>query len=508
LQTLKFSVFVMMMNAEPTMPSYSYVQSFNATYRRVNKARQRNLRCFPGHSPTGHVGSGFCGCPVIVHVAQTSTSKDAVYYGELALALAPARTSIGETSRLMLSGTRRGNAVVFNDDMLAWQYDWISNSSTCRSQHVFRMYVVEGGEITAVRDSLSFQISSFRYKNVDEELGMVSPSDPLRVLIRAIRERVHAVDTSAWNNTEVEDEEEVNGEDDSMGVIDAASFGKADGCELMVDDDTEDRLLEIESLDALLERCAHFLAKRFSAWRDLVALKVDVEALLAEEGRTLGNVADRLQALFFGPSPTPPTATQQLQQASGNPLLQIARQLALTLIPRGCHLFHELPAANSPSAFAGFYRRPEVYDVYIDELKVLEGGWSHVDMSLVTSAPFVWFACVSPNLVAMMHCGNKGWGAAGLYKLNVVNHPPDYRPLEFKGGSTKLVCPFAFDAGLVMVIFGVIEGALVQVFARNEHGALVVKTAVVRYRQHGTPGGLQAEFKEIREFVFEPAALP
>ena len=466
------------------MPAFAQV--FRASYKRVNKARQQNLRCFPGHSPTGHVATGFCGCPILM-MALASESESAAYFGELVPSLSPPRSSVDDNGG-MLSGTRRGAAIVFNSSESAWRYECASNR---HALHVFRVYVVEGGVICAVCDSPKFRVSQFRNRNAEELLPAL---DPFRIVIRAIRDRVKTVDLTAW-----EDEEE----DDALSDLDdAASLGVQNSADdaLMLDSDAEARLLEMESLDALLESCARYIAAHFGKWGDLHALKADVEAQLARDGCKLNDVADRLQALLLSPHHLA-RAPAPVSMSHGDVLVQ-ARKFALAVIPRGALLRDQFPQVDIDGAPNGMYRRPAAFGAYFDELRMREGGWSPVDLRLQESAPFTWLSVVNAQLLAMCHCGGPGvWGPCALYRMHVVNRPPDYRPLAFGEGSMKLVCVFAFgDAGgLVTVVSGVIDGAVAQVMERSEEG-MSVKTYVARF-EPGTRT-LDIAAAQRRDFVF------
>jgi len=482
-----------------TRATVHFVQPFNSSYRRVNKAGQKNLRCFPAHSPTGHQAARFCGCPIIVQVTTVASANPDVveYLGELVLASSPARTSISSNSTPLMRGTRRGNSVVFNVDSQVWRYDWVSSFSACRAMHVFRVYVVEGGLVVEVCDSPAFTVSSFRYKNVDEELGILPPMDPLRVVIRAISERVQTVDLDTAEN----DNDDGSLKDDLVDFLDSASFGVVDDSALLVNAESMDALLEIESLDALLIRSANFIMKHFGTWRDMAALKQDVEMLLATEGSSLQSVSERAEALF-GFTAIPPI----VQQARSSDLLNLARRIALDILPKGTPLFDEI-TIGGPNDMSGCYRRSEAYSAYVQEIAARGGEWSSVDLRLKNlDVPYVVFMAASSQLLAMTYRGLENrLGKHVFLKLNAINRPSNFRPLEFRSSSNIVICAWAFQMGVITFTFGLFDGIAVHLYMKDEDRLEAMNVKVIILHSLVT-GEYKAE-DPPREFVFMPAEV-
>jgi len=488
------------------MTTLHFVQRFNASYRRVQKARdEKNLRCFPGHLPTGHCVSSFCGGPVVMYTASTGSAaaepQSALhdFYGELCLAQAAARSSMPWDAPNVLRAARQGDALIFNGDAQPWRYDWTSNAATCHSLHVFRVYQVDAttSRVVACTDSPAFTVSSFRNKNVDEELGAVSPSDPLHVVIGAIRDRVRSFDIDALHvlpGIELDEAE----------FMDCASIG---GSSLTMDLASTDMLLEIEGLDALLTSCAQFIAEGFKSWRHASQLKTGLEAHLASEhAEGLAGLAERIEALFgYRVSSDALSLVVSSSSVHSQVILVLAKRLALGSLASGTRLEDHV---SSQHDLSGRYVRPRAFVAALDDFRARSGEWNSVDRSLVEKNGDL-LVLMAVNACTVMVCQAAadlcGWGKMLLLRLNAVNRPGNLRPLDFRGASDHAVCTWAYSGGLqipgvVSVVMGDGPMVCVQTFERGHEGALNVRLVLWQQVESGW-----AADGPPRDFVFERA---
>ncbi|KDO27876.1 hypothetical protein SPRG_07148 [Saprolegnia parasitica CBS 223.65] len=147
------------------------VGSFRAYYQRNNKkGGLKNLRCFPTCSNGVHMPTGFCGSPVIVHVATTTTRYDVLVCAEFC----PLDTSTLEPTGLsrlrdiktteQLTSLAAKNAAAhapwyvadriapgeysLNSRKRGWHYGWTSNRHMADTKHVLCVYVFERNKAT------------------------------------------------------------------------------------------------------------------------------------------------------------------------------------------------------------------------------------------------------------------------------------------------------------------------------------------------------------------------
>ncbi|EQC42835.1 hypothetical protein SDRG_00554 [Saprolegnia diclina VS20] len=146
--------------------------SFRAYYQRNNKqGGHKNLRCFPSCSNGVHTPSGFCGSPVIVHVATTTTRHDVLVCAEFcpldSSTLVPNGLSrlrdiktTEQLTRLASKNAASAHAPWYVADMVSpgayslnsrkrgWHYGWTSNRHMADTSHVLSVYVFERNKAT------------------------------------------------------------------------------------------------------------------------------------------------------------------------------------------------------------------------------------------------------------------------------------------------------------------------------------------------------------------------
>jgi hypothetical protein len=378
-----------------------FTQPILASYKRVNKVGNRNLRCFPDHSPSGHCESGFCGQPVILHLPGASLSP-ATYVGEFTLKDAPAllngRFEPGEDC---FFGECLDDMVMFNRECDGWRYGWASTRHTAGQLHVFRVNILMDGELVRAVDSSSFTISGMRNQVVNEALRTLPPSDPLRLILRAIHERVQedSIDLDFGNFADW----------DGVSADDAMS---------LMDDQNEGRLLAMERLDALLDRVATFVIDNFHAWRTLHALNADLnEHLFQTEGRGTGAVASEIRELLGMRLECPPPAARL---DSSEVLFRSALAFAQSGLPPGTAICPGFILGGSNDV-SGCYRLPKALFSYSNDLR-LRLGWLPLDLSIWSSClePHVFSKVLGPHEISMWFSSKTGMHKSMLLKLCVL----------------------------------------------------------------------------------------
>jgi hypothetical protein len=433
-----------------------FAQPILASYKRVNKVGNKNLRCFPGHSPTGHCESGFCGQPVILHVPGASLSA-ATYVAEFTLKDSPLNTKAKFAPvEDCFPGQRLGDTIVFNRDCHGWRYSWVSTRHTAGQLHVLRVNVILDGFVVGAVDSSPFTVSSLRNQVVSEALGAVSPSDPLRLVLMAIHERVH----DDCNDLDFGDFAD-DWEGSSGGFFDDAT---------LMDVENEDKLLAIERVDALLARMSSFILQNFNTWRSMHAMKVDLDNhLLQCEGRSIHAVADELCDLFGMRLDCQPAV---VPMGNTEVLFKSAFAAAQGMLPSGSAICPEF-VLGGPNDVSGHYRVPESFLTFSHDVR-LKAGWSALEMNISRnySDLRILTKVLSPLDISMCAPGKAGLHKSILLKLcvlrglscarackcsrqapcrNEANRPPDCRPLQFAADHSRIVFAWAHSTGFVKV---------------------------------------------------------
>lgn len=187
--------------------------SFQPSYQRNNKdSGQKNLRCFPGCCPKGHVARGYCGCAVSVGAA----TEDRMAWTMFALEGSQLEVKVGdELSLLFASKTKtrtrkspglpwiKGDSVEggfnFNSERLGWHYGWISNVHTSGVSHVLRCAIFQRkGDVMIcvdVTESPAFQVycSRRKRKGVDTLVDHVPANDCLTPTLKRSKSDVFQI---------------------------------------------------------------------------------------------------------------------------------------------------------------------------------------------------------------------------------------------------------------------------------------------------------------------------
>ncbi|GBG29669.1 Hypothetical Protein FCC1311_058902 [Hondaea fermentalgiana] len=141
-------------------------ESFKERYQRNNKfGGQKNLRCYPTCSVSGHRDSGFCGTSltcIVQDLPVLDAETEYRAYGEfiicgtkelmrpnttLPLAEAQAKERTAALPKLpWLAGDVRlqddnSFSIAFNRQLGGWHYGWRANKHSCDSYHCFRAYI-------------------------------------------------------------------------------------------------------------------------------------------------------------------------------------------------------------------------------------------------------------------------------------------------------------------------------------------------------------------------------
>jgi len=374
------------------MLSLTFTQPLNSCYKRVNKSGNKNLRCFPRHSPSGHSDSTYCGQPVIVHVpGSEQTSLE--YLAEFALDKSPA-TAIPASRQLssgearpasFFVGQRLGNdLVIFNHQQHGWPYEWVSSRYTGHQLHVFRVYCVEGGNnLVATFDSSPFTVSSLRDKNVFEALGALSSNDPFRLILRAIHDRVATDDADL-------DFSGLDYDDGDGGGVQLGNPGIFTDNVVLLDKESEERLLAVENLDALLNRIALFIGENFHKWRGMNALKIDcVDFLSKMEGVNVDQVVAELGNVLGIKLLADSNLQPKVLADHSDNMFQLALATARSCLVQGsaiCPCF----TLNGSNDISGHYRRPEAFLKCMNDINC-SFGWSQLDVKLW----YIFFFCIN-----------------------------------------------------------------------------------------------------------------
>jgi len=331
------------------------------------------------------------------------------------------------------------DSVVFNQVCHGWRYGWVSSRHTSNQLHVFRVYILMNDVVIGASDSSPFTVSSLRNRNVSEVLGALSTTDPLRVILVAIHDRVH---------------------NDSMDLDfgDFADFSKnpdifIDEAQLnsLMDVESEEKLLAIERVDALLDRMSLYIFENFPKWLNMGAMKDDLELFTFEtEGLSVEDVACDISDLFgIKIVHVLPQVSQPEENA--DKMSKLALQTALSVLPPGVQICESFTLGGI-NDLSGHYRRPANLFPFANDVKA-KMGWSLLEMNIWTRYmnPSVYIKILNGQEASICFRGRLGLQKTLMLRTNSANRPLDIRPLQFSAASTKVIYFWPSTTGWVMV---------------------------------------------------------
>jgi len=426
----------------PIATTSFFVLPFATSYKRVNKAGCRNLRCFPTHSAMGHRDTNFCGQAVSVFfpgISNYALHSPPAFFAEFALQSSPTKTELTPGPGCFMGEIGVNDLVIFNKACHGWHYGWTSNKHTNQSLHTFRVYIVQEDQpIQLLLESTPFVISSFR-NQTSKEIARLAQTDPLRLILQAIRLRFKNSMDMEW--------EDLSDWEDCPGVW-------MDGEQVqLVDLENQEKLLAIERFDAVLGRVSSYIFDNFPNWNELNDLKVDLNKHLAEtESTSIEHIATEARHLF-GAQVEPPPPVVFPENLTSLTQSTIA-DLKTMFLSSGIELVPEFTSLNDVS---GCYHRPKAFAVFMDDIRA-RLGWSALERNIFTTY-LEGEACLNLRVVSaneICFSSSEGTGVRNKSMMLKINEP--FCPPQAVSGLLhspfgKMWFVFAHTKGFVIVVF-------------------------------------------------------